>query len=66
MKKFKEYLNERALWEDDAEAIIDAVSVYLEDKALEIEKDEPYAINTIEEYRTAARRVYDIMWELDE
>lgn len=54
MKKFKEYLTERALCENDAEAIIDAVSVYLDDKALEIEKDEPYAINTIEAYRTAA------------
>lgn len=66
MKKFKEYLNERALCANDAEAIIDAVSIYCDDKALEIENDEPYAINTIEEYRTAARRVSDIMWELDE
>ena len=48
---------------DDPDEIVRTVAEYLDDKADEIEKTEPYATKTIERIRSAAREVREIEYE---
>lgn len=62
MKSFAEYLKERFMV-DDPDEIVRTVAEYLDDKADEIEKTEPYATKTIERIRSAAREVREIEYD---
>jgi len=62
MKKFSEYLKDRNMF-DDVDDIIAAVSDYLEDKADETEREEPYATNSINRMREAAAEVRNIEYD---
>ena len=62
MKKFSEYLADRNMI-DSMEDIIGVISDYLEDKADETEKEEPYATNSINQMREAAAEVRNIEYD---
>ena len=62
MKTFAEYLKERFMV-DDPDEIVRAVSEFLDDKADEIEKTEPYATKTIARIRAAAEEVREIEYD---
>lgn len=54
---------------DDTESIFDFVSDVLYHRKKELEKNEPYAIKSINELEKAEHEVYDLinyMWELEE
>lgn len=58
-KNLSKYLAERYIV-DSPEEIIDAIVNYLYDKADEIEREEPYAVNSIRKIREAAYEVSNI------
>lgn len=62
MKKFVEYMRDRCI-PGDADDILQLVGEYLEDKADETLMEEPYATNTAQRYRDAAREVFDILYD---
>lgn len=59
-EKFEKMLNDACMF-DDPDEIVEVVSDFLEDEANRIEVEEPYAVNTIREYRATARMVYNML-----
>lgn len=64
MKKFEEFVKERYLV-DDPDDILLAVADYLDEKAEEIEREEPYATNTVRRLHEAAREVWKLQYDED-
>jgi hypothetical protein len=65
IKEFNE-LKKRYCIYDDAADVLDFVSELLHLRAREIEKEEPYATNTIEFLDKAAYEVWDLTHYIDE
>lgn len=62
MKSFEEYMKEHCMV-DDMDDILCVVAEYLEDKAHELEQNEPYATHTINDLRNAAYNVREIEFD---
>ena len=59
--ELKQVMQEHCILECEVEDVIEFVEDLLYMCAKDIEKNEPYAINTIKEYKKAADVVYDLI-----
>lgn len=63
-EKFDKILEDHGIYGEDAEEILYAVSEMLELVANETKENEPYATNSIDRLKTAAREVYELSTDL--
>lgn len=64
--KLKEIMMQYGIVESELMSVCDFVSELLHQRALEIEKEEPYATNTIAEYEDAAYKAFELMDYIEE
>lgn len=62
MENFIKFLHDRYIF-DDPEDILQAVGEYLEYKAEETLREEPYATTSAQRYRDAAMEVFRIQYD---
>lgn len=62
----KNLMKKYLVFENDIDYICNFCSDLLEERAKELEANEPYAINTIKRYKDAAYEVYDLIDYIDE
>ena len=61
-KLMKKYL----IFKNDIDYVCNFCSELLQERAKEIEENEPYATNTIKRYKDAAHEVFDLIDYIDE
>ena len=65
-KELVKIMDKHNFFESEIDSAIDFIEDMLETLANKLEKNEPYAVNTIKNMRTAAREVRDlemVIWE---
>lgn len=65
-KELVEIMDKHNFFESEIDSALDFIEDMLETLANKLEKNEPYAVNTIKNMRTAAREVRDlemVIWE---
>ena len=64
--KLKKLMEKYLIFENDIDYVCNFCSELLEEKAKELEENEPYATNTIKRYKDAAYEVFDLIDYIDE
>ena len=65
-EKLEELMDKYLILDHDIEYMCEFCSELLEERAKDIEKSEPYAVNAIKRYKEAAHEVYDLIEYIDE